>query len=116
MFWLNDKFEIWYMGNRKQVPKEEVEKMLLKRMVKNTSEVTYVNASDKVTYSDVLQFILLNLKDAVRIQVYSDGAVRIYLHDIFMKLSVNWDTVGVYDDLCNMFALSMFLIDVENYK
>ena len=116
MFWLNEKFEIWYMGNRKQVPKEEIEKILLKRMATNISETAYVNDSDKAIYSDVLQFILVNLKDAVRIQVYSDGAVRIYLQDIFMKLSVNWDTVGVYDDLYNMFLLSMFLIDVENYK
>ena len=116
MFWLNDKFEIWYMGTRKQIPKEEVEKILLKRVAKNTSKVTYVNQSDKAVYSDVLHFMLVNLKDAVRIQIYNDGAVRIYLHDIFMKYTVNWDTVGVYDDLYNMFELSMFLIDVENYK
>ena len=116
MFWLNDKFEIWHMGNRKQIPKEEVEKMLLKRMVKNTSEVTYVNQSDKAVYSGVLHFILVNLKDAVRIKIYNDGAVRIYLHDILMRYTVNWDTVGVYDDLYNMFELSMLLIEVENYR
>ena len=116
MYWLNEKFEICWLGNRKAIPKEEVKRLLIKRVSRSTSNKKYINVADKAEYSDVLHFILMNLKDAVRIQVYSDGVVRIYVDDIFTRRSIWWDTKNVCDDLCNMLALAVFLIDVEDYR
>ena len=116
MFWLNETFEIWWKGKRKKIPKEVVEQYLAKKANQNATGCLYVNASDKCTYSDVCDFMLCNLKDAVRIQIYNDGAVRIYLTDIFMRLSANWDTPEVYESLYNLGRIDEFILFVENYK
>ncbi len=116
MFWLNEKFEVWWNGKKKQIPKDALEKYLAEQTTKNATGSVYVNISDKATYSDVCHFMLCNLKNAVRIQIYNDGAVRIFLYDIFDKTAACWDTPEVYTSLYNLYRLDQFTQFVEKYK
>ena len=98
------------------MPKEVVEKYLARQVAKNITESCYVNLSDKTIYNDVNHFMLCNLKDAVRIQIYRDGAVSIYLHDTFIRYLVTWDTQSVYTIGHNLNCLDEFISFVEGYK
>lgn len=68
----------------------------------------------KQTYYNVLHFILCNMKNTIKIQVYDDGAVRLYQYDEVR--SIWWDTPSCYTHPLNLYILDRLIEFVKQYK
>lgn len=71
-------------------------------------------ATQKAMYYNVLHFMLCNMKYTVKVQLYDDGAVRLYQHDSWC--SIWWDTPSCYTHPLNLYLLDKLIEFVKQYK
>ena len=71
-------------------------------------------ATQKAMYYNVLHFILSNMKHTIKVQIYDDGAVRLYQHDSWC--SIWWDTPSCYTHPLNLYLLDKLIEFVKQYK
>lgn len=123
MFWLkeNGKLEVFIKSNRYLVPTEEFIKYLEKETVKCLVDEEFYTIfgnkegiEQKAMYYNVLHFILCNMKCTIKVQVYDDGAVRLYQYDEVR--SIWWDTPSCYTNPLNLYLLDRLVELVKNYE
>lgn len=70
----------------------------------------------KARYDNVLHFILCNMEYTVKVQIYDDGVVRLYQHDIGNRDSIWWDTPECYTHPLNLYLLDELIEFIKQYK
>ena len=108
--------------------KKEITKCLVDKEFYTILDYTYVQENgchilgdvkletEKAMYNNVLHFILCNMEDTTKIQIYDDGAVRMYQHDGWMRLSIWWDTPSCYTHPLNLYLLDKLIEFVREYR
>lgn len=123
MFWLHEKgkLEVLIKSVRYLIPKEIFIKFLEKETASCIVEEQFYSIFDtvnnieyKALYYNVLHFILNNMKDTVKVQVYDDGVVRLYQYDDWR--SIWWDTPSCYTHPLNLYLLDRLIEFVKEYK
>jgi len=140
----NGKIEVFIKSKRYLVPNEDFIKYLEKETAKclvdeefytifgytnKTGKVSRVGSNDddhytlssniisethKAMYYNVLHFILCNMKYTIKVQIYDDGAVRLYQYDEVR--SIWWDTPNCYTHPLNLYLLERLCEFVKEYK
>ena len=124
MFWWQEvgKLEVFIKSKRYLVPLEDFTKYLEKETVKCLVDEKFYTTlrksvqfeAHKSMYDNVLHFMLCNMKYTVKVQVYDDGAVRLYQHDSWC--SIWWDTPSCYTHPLNLYLLDRLIEFVKQYK
>jgi len=124
MFWWQEKgkLEVFIKSKRYLVPTDDFMKYLERETARCLVDEKFYTTlrksiqfkANKAMYDNVLHFILCNMKYTIKVQLYDDGAVRLYQYDEVR--SIWWDTPSCYTHPLNLYLLDRLIEFVKQYK